>query len=302
MEQNRILHIPVLVQDIITYLRLKKGMVIVDCTIGVGGHAVEILKNTGDSGCLIGIDRDREALKEAKARLGRISTRFRLFHSNYRDVDLILEEAKIAKIDGALFDLGASSFQIDRAERGFSIRLDGPLDMRMDRGDRIKASDIINDYTKRELATVFKKYSDERFASRIADRIVGERSRQRIEKTSRLAEIVTEALPYSYRFRRIHPATKVFMALRIAVNEEIESLQAGLEKIIPFLKKDSRICVISFHSIEDRVVKNRFRELANLHQLKIVTKKPIRPDEEEIEKNPRSRSAKLRVAEKVSET
>ena len=299
MDSNKSLHIPVLAKEVITYLRLKKGMTIIDCTISEGGHAVEILKKIGNSGNLIGIDKDKEALKEAGSRLASMSNRFKLFHSNYKDIDLILEETKIRRIDGALFDLGASSFQMDKTERGFSIKLDGPLDMRMDRGDEIKASDIINRYTKSELVDIFKKYGDEHFGYRIAERIVRERKRESIKNTARLADIVTEALPYRYRFRRIHPATKVFMALRIAVNKEIESLQAGLTKIVPFLNKDSRICVISFHSIEDRVVKNKFRGFAESGELKIITKKPIRPDSEEIKRNPRSRSAKLRVAEGI---
>lgn len=299
MDGNRILHIPVLVKEILIYLQLKKDMAIIDCTIGVGGHAIEILRRIANSGYLIGIDSDREALKEAKSRLTGISDRFKLFHSNYKDVDLILEEAKMTKIDGALFDLGASSLQMDRAERGFSIKLDGPLDMRMDRDNGIKASDIVNSCTKSELAIIFKKYGDEHFAARIAERIIRERKRKRIENTARLASIITEALPYRYRFRRIHPATKVFMALRIAVNKEIENLRIGLTKIAPFLNKGSKICVISFHSIEDRVVKNKFKEFAKSGELKIITKKPIRPNAEEAKSNPRSRSAKLRVAERV---
>jgi 16S rRNA (cytosine1402-N4)-methyltransferase len=296
---NNILHIPVLAKEVITYLQLKKGMIIVDCTVGVGGHAADILKQIGDSGYLIGIDRDEEALEEARKHISCISDRFRLIHSNYKDVDAILAELNIYKVDGALFDLGISSFQMDRAARGFSIKLDGPLDMRMDKNDNIKASDIVNGCSKSELMTIFRKYADEYFAARIADRIIKERRKQHIGSTARLAGIVTDALPYRYRFRRIHPATKVFMALRIAVNNEIESLTRGLSTIIPFLSNGSRICVISFHSIEDRVVKNKFREFAGSRQLKIITKKPVRPNIEEINNNPKSRSAKLRVAEKV---
>jgi len=293
------LHVPVLAEEIITYLGLKKGMVIVDCTIGVGGHAEKILKEIGDSGYLIGIDKDEEALREAKLRLRSISDRFRLFHSNYADIDLILKEAGIRKINGALFDLGISSFQIDRPERGFSIKLDGPLDMRMDRGQEIRASDIINRCARSELADIFREYGDEHFAGRIAERIIRERRRGPIGNTTRLAQIVTGALPYRYRFRRIHPATKVFMALRIVVNKETESLRAGLAKTVSFLGRGARICVISFHSIEDRIVKNRFKEFAKSNRLKIITKKPIRPGIKEAEINPRSRSAKLRVGERI---
>ena len=292
------MHIPVLRGEIIRYLQLKKSMVILDCTVGAGGHAEEILKLIGKSGYLIGLDRDKEALNEARLRLKNISDNFKLIHSNYDMVDSIFKEMKHEKIDGALFDLGISSLQMDKAERGFSIKSDGPLDMRMDRSDGVSASNIVNSFTKDELANVFKKYGDEHFAFRIADRIVRERRKARIETTRRLAEIVRETLPYRMRFKKIHPATKVFMALRIAVNREMESLEAGLARTIPFLNKGSRICVISFHSIEDRIVKNKLRGLAESRDVKIITKKPIRPSREEITNNPRSRSAKLRVAER----
>jgi 16S rRNA (cytosine1402-N4)-methyltransferase len=189
---------------------------------------------------------------------------------------------------------------MDEAERGFSIKSDGPLDMRMDRSGTIKASDIINGYPRLELVEIFKRYGDERFAFRIADRIVKERQKRRIENTSTLAEMIKDVLPYRYRFRRIHPATKVFMALRIVVNKEIESLQTGLAKITPFLNRGSRLCAISFHSIEDRIVKNKFKEFAKAGDLAILTKKPIQPGIEEVRSNLRSRSAKLRVAEKLA--
>lgn len=296
---NNTLHTPVLAKEIITYLQLKEGMVIVDCTVGIGGHASDILKIINNSGYLIGIDRDVESLEQARVRLAVISNRFKLFHSNYKDLDAILNEAKIQKVDGAIFDLGASSFQMDSAARGFSIKLDGPLDMRMDKRDKVRASDIINSSTKSELADIFRKYGDEYFAARIAQNIIAQRRRQRIENTARLADIVSGALPFRYRYRRIHPATKVFMALRIAVNKELENLQAGLVKIAPYLNKSARLCVISFHSIEDRIVKNIFKEFAKSEVLNIVTKKPVRPNAIEINGNPRSRSAKLRVAEKI---
>ena len=299
MNSDKNLHIPVLAKEIVTYLGLKKGAIVLDCTVGAGGHAENILKEIGPSGHLIGIDRDEEILHKAKTRLTKISEKFALFHSNYKYIDSILANKKLNAVDGALFDLGVSSFQMDAKERGFSIKLDGPLDMRMNKDDKIKASDIVNDYGTAELVSIFKEYGDEYFAKRIVSRIERERKRERIENTKRLAKIVEEALPYRYRFRRIHPATKVFMALRIAVNRETESLQAALTKVTPFLSKGARICVISFHSIEDRIVKNRFREFAKSGVLQIVTKKPVRPGREEIINNPRSRSAKLRVAEKL---
>jgi len=299
MESKNILHTPVLLNDVITYLGLKEGMVIVDCTIGVGGHAIEALKLVGKHGFLIGIDRDLEALKAAKNRLHEVSGRFRLFKANFKDVDAVLEKAKIKKIDGALFDFGISSFQIDSPERGFSLKSDGPLDMRMDREDGITASDIVNGCTKEELISIFRRFGEERFAPKIARRILEERKKERIRSTIRLAEIITNALPYSLRFRRIHPATKVFMALRIAVNRETENIEEGLMKIVPYLKEKSRVCAISFHSIEDRIVKNTFKRSAESGLLKIITKKPIIPKAGEASENPRSRSAKLRVAEKI---
>ena len=296
---TKIAHIPVLAKEALSYLALKKGMVIADCTVGMGGHAKAILEEIGDSGYLIGIDRDAEVLKEAKSVLSEIGSNFRLFHSNYKDLDFVLKTAGVEEVDGALFDLGTSSFQLVNAERGFSIKSDGSLDMRMDKNDPLKASDIVNRYSKYELIDIFKKYGDEYFAARIAERIIRAREQGEIKSTAQLAGIVERALPYKYRFRRIHPATKVFMALRIAVNNEIESLEAGLSKIIPFLKKKARLCVISFHSIEDRTVKNAFKELAKLDVFRVLTKKPVQPREEEIMNNPRARSAKLRAAERI---
>jgi 16S rRNA (cytosine1402-N4)-methyltransferase len=297
--ENKIKHVPVLAKEAIDYLAPQKGMIILDCTVGMGGHAAEILSKVGETGYLIGIDRDVEILKEAKVRLGKVSDRFRLFHSNYKDLDSVLNTAGISEIDGAIFDLGASSFQMDSADRGFSIKSDGPLDMRMDKSETLKAADIVNRYSKPELIDIFKKYGDEHFAGRIAEIIVTERRREAIRTTGRLADIIQRVLPYKFRFRRIHPATKVFMALRIAVNKEIESLEMGLSKIAAFLRKDSRLCVIAFHSVEDRVVKNKFKEMARTGTIRIITKKPIQPGQGEMEGNPRSRSAKLRVAEKM---
>ncbi|MFH0840058.1 MAG: 16S rRNA (cytosine(1402)-N(4))-methyltransferase RsmH [Candidatus Omnitrophota bacterium] len=292
-------HIPVLAEETIGYLNLKKGMAILDCTVGMGGHAKEVLEKIGDTGHLIGIDRDEDVLNEAKEILGKTAGSFKLFHSNYKDLDFVLRAAGVEELDGALFDLGVSSFQLISAERGFSIKSDGPLDMRMDKREPLKASDIINRYSKYELIDLFRKYGDEYFAGRIVERIIRARERKKIATTGQLAEIVERAFPYKYRFRRIHPATKVFMALRIAVNDELQNFETGLSKIIPFLKKKARLCVISFHSIEDRIVKNAFKELEKLEIFKIITKKPVQPSEEEIINNPRARSAKLRVAERT---
>ena len=299
MDKDIILHTPVLLDDVITYLDLKKGMVIADCTVGLAGHASEFLRKVGGDGFVIGIDRDMEALEEARRRLHKVSGRFRLFKSNFRDIDLIFEKAGIKKIDGALFDFGVSSFQLSQPERGFSIKHDGPLDMRMDRDETITASDVVNSCTKDELISIFRRFGEERFAHKIAQKIVEARRSGRIKSTKALAEIATEALPYRFRFRRIHPATKIFMAIRIAVNKEIESIEEGLKNIIPYLAPGARMCVISFHSIEDRIVKNLFKAYSKSGMLKIITKKPVVPAQSEASKNPRARSAKLRVAERV---
>lgn len=292
-------HIPVLTKETISYLTLKKGMAILDCTVGMGGHAKEILKEIGDTGRLVGIDMDEEVLRAAKAAIGEAAGNFKLFHSNYKDLNLVLKAAGVEELDGALFDLGVSSFQLLSAERGFSVKTEGPLDMRMNKQEPLKASDIINRYSKYELIDIFKKYGDEYFAGRITEKIIKAREKGKIATTGQLAGIVENALPYKYRFRRIHPATKVFMALRIAVNNEMENFETGLSKVVPFLKKRARLCVISFHSIEDRAVKNAFKELERLGIFKIITKKPVQPGEEEIMNNPRARSAKLRAAERM---
>lgn len=293
------LHIPVLTEEVISSLQLDRGMVVIDATVGAGGHAEKILKKIGDSGYLIGIDKDAYALSHAERKLNLLGKNFKLFHADYKDLDEVLKIANIENVDGALFDLGASSIQLESASRGFSIKYDGPLDMRMDTENELRADDIINDYPKQELIDIFLKYGDEYFAKRIVDKIIYEREKHRIETTAELADIVKRALPYKYRFRRIHPATKVFMALRIAVNSEIESLKAALSKIADVLKNGARISVISFHSIEDRVVKNNFKYLSDKKIFRIINKKPIEAKSEEISINPRARSAKLRVAEKI---
>ena len=293
------MHIPVLKKEIIKYLDPKEGMVIVDCTVGLGGHSADILEKIKDKGQLIGIDLDEDVLRLASHRLSSISRGYRLFHGNYKDVDIILDGAGIERIDGALIDLGISSYQIDTQERGFSLKLNGPLDMRMNKDLKIDAAKIVNHYSKDELCDLFRTYGEERFSSRIASRIVNERRKSNITNTHTLAKIITDAVPAKFRYGRIHPATRVFMALRIAVNDEINNLTEGLKKIVPILKKGGRFCVISFHSIEDRIVKRFYQSLSKAGILNILTKKPVIADEAELELNPRARSAKLRVAEKL---
>ncbi|MBN1872113.1 MAG: 16S rRNA (cytosine(1402)-N(4))-methyltransferase RsmH [Candidatus Omnitrophica bacterium] len=293
------LHIPVLEKETIAYLRPKEGMVILDCTVGAGGHAAEILGKLGGTGLLIGIDLDKDILKLAEEKLRSVSRNYSLIQGNFRDLETILSERNIEGVDGALFDLGISSFQIDSQERGFSIKLNGPLDMRMDRSSGREASKIVNSYSKEDLAELFKKYGDERFSARIAERITKERRRQRIVSTHELARIVTEAIPRRFRNTKIHPATRVFMALRIEVNNEIDNLKSALNMIVRILKTGARLCIISFHSIEDRIVKHTFRNLEKAGKIKVLTKKPIRPSLVEADMNPRSRSAKLRVCERL---
>jgi len=271
----------------------------VDCTVGLGGHACEMLRAIGERGFLIGIDRDMEALKLARDRLHKVSTRVRLYKANFKDIDVVLDRAKLEKIDGILFDLGVSSFQLESPERGFSFQLDGPLDMRMDVTESITASDIVNGCTRQELESIFRRFGEESFARRIAAKLTERRQKARIKSTAELADVVKNTLPYKFRFRKIHPATKVFMALRIAVNRELDNIEEGIRKSLPYLKKGARICVLSFHSIEDRAVKNIFKKHAESGLLNIVTKKPVAPSAGEISENPRARSAKLRVAERT---
>jgi len=275
-------------------------MVVVDCTLGGGGHFQEILKRLDGEGLLIGIDADRETVARVRLKLNHSYSNFRLIHANFRDLDGVLGNLKIESIDAAVMDLGLSSLQLDDPKRGFSIRGDGPLDMRIDSDTDITASKIINRWRKDELTNLFREYGDQRFAARIAKSIVERRKKRKITATRDLAEIVRRALPARLGYgRRIHPATKVFMALRMAVNEEPESLKEGLEKAIRALASGGRLCVISFQSSEDRIVKNLYRRFAKDGLASIITKKPVVPSWGEIKENPRSRSAKMRVCQRM---
>ncbi|MFQ5454651.1 MAG: 16S rRNA (cytosine(1402)-N(4))-methyltransferase RsmH [Nitrospirota bacterium] len=307
-------HIPVLLDKVVEFLRCKEGGIYVDCTIGGGGHAEAVLKIISPDGILIGIDRDREALERAAFRLRKYKKRVILRHGNFFEMQRILGEEGIYRVDGILIDLGMSSFQIDESERGFSFQRDGPLDMRMDRDSDERASDIVNKESEERLAIIIKEYGEERWAKRIARKIIIERAVKPIETTLRLADIVTYSIPGSYRYRRIHPATRTFQALRIAVNRELEFLGGAVKMASTLLNISGRISILSYHSLEDRCVKETFRRLAKgcicppeLYQcvcngkatLSIVTKRPVVPDMEEITCNQRARSAKLRVAERI---
>lgn len=303
-------HIPVMLNEVIHFLNPAKGKVIVDATVGTGGHSKDILKRIMPQGRLVCIDRDQESLQIAEKRLCQIlpadneragggyeSPEF--IHGNFIDVDKILEGLKIKKIDGILFDLGISSFQLGNPERGFSFQNEGPLDMRLDRDSYISAYDLVNNLNEAELSNLLWNFGEERWHNRIARLLVKERERHSISTTLELSNIVLRAVPYKYRFYRIHPATRTFQAVRIAVNRELENLQAAMDKAVELLNRGARICVISFHSLEDRIVKLTFRRLASSGMLKIITPKPLVPASSEVENNPACRSAKLRAAERI---
>ncbi len=304
------LHIPVMRDEVVRLISPKEGGIYVDGTVGLGGHAEAIL-SVAPGAKLIGIDRDEEALSHAKERLSRFADRITLIHGNYRDLSHHLERLGIEGIDGLLLDLGLSSLQLDTPNRGFSFRTDGPLDMRMDPTQGRSAADLVNEADLQELVRILREYGEERFALRIARAITKARP---ITTTGELAEVVRRAIPRRFHERRIDPATRTFQALRIAVNDELRNLQEGLPAGFSALKPGGVIAVISFHSLEDRIVKRFFKEKASPRQGetemgrllpsvspqgKILTKKPIRPTPEEIAKNPRARSAKLRACRKL---
>lgn len=288
-----IIHTPVMLNESLEYLNIKPGDRIVDCTIGEGGHSVEILKRIGEKGLLIGIDKDEDALSRARSRLSLIGSNFVLVHDTFANLSNILENSSVKRVSGIIADLGISSLQLYKAERGFSFMKDGPLDMRMNQSTDITASTLVNSLTESELADVIYYYGEEHLARRIAKAIVVYRKKKRIETTSELAHIVESV----YKRRgRINPATKTFQALRIAVNNELKDLEKFLKEAPLFLNKGGRIVVISYHSLEDRIVKRAF---INNPVLKRVNKKVIIPGRDEVKANPRARSAKMRVAEKL---
>ena len=292
-------HIPVMPDEIIEYLKLSPGKVIVDATLGTGGHALKILERIAPNGRLICVDRDQESLAVAKERLSSYSANCEFAHGNFVDLDKILGDLNISGVDGVLFDLGISSVQLDNPDRGFSFQFEGPLDMRLDRNSYISAYDLVNNLNEDELSELLWNFGQERWHNRIASSLVKERQKRPISTTSELSNIVVKAIPYKYRHSRIHAATRTFQAVRIAVNRELETLQTAIDKAIVLLNKSARICVISFHSLEDRIVKFSFRNLASKGLVNIITPKPLTPTEAEISKNYLSRSAKLRVAERL---
>lgn len=295
------MHQSVLLNKAVSYLNLSKGAVVVDATIGGGGHSEEILKKILPGGRLIGIDADLEALAITRDRLKGFNGSFALVNDNFRNIDRILKIQNIKNIDAALFDIGISSYQMDDLSRGFSIRSDASLDMRMDRNSDITAYDVVNKYKEDKLSEIIETFGQERYHDRIARFIKDARQRKTIDSAQELAAIVKRAVGYKYRNLKIDPATRTFQAIRIFVNDELGALEEALKSAIFWLKMGGRIVVISFHSLEDRIVKNIFKGYSKLGVLKIITKKPLIPEQEEVINNPRSRSAKLRVAERIEE-
>jgi 16S rRNA (cytosine1402-N4)-methyltransferase len=291
-------HIPVMVEEVMDLLRCEPGRTYVDGTLGGGGHGEEILKRTGPDGLLIGMDWDKEAIHEASKRLKPYGNRARIFRENFIHLPEILKTMKIETVDGILLDLGLSSIQLERGERGFSFRGEGPLDMRMDERREHTAADLLNVLPLPELERIILEYGEERWAKRIAKAIVSGRTSKTIQTTEDLRRIVYRTIPKRFQSRRIDPATRTFQAIRIKINEELENLKGILESGWKALTKGGRICIISFHSLEDRMVKEGFRRLEKEGIIRIVTKKPLIPSVEEQENNPHSRSAKLRCGER----
>ena len=292
-------HIPVLVEEVMNLLRCEAHKTYIDATIGGGGHALEVLKRTSPDGIVIGIDWDEEAIAEAKGALVTFGDRIKILRENFVRLPDLLEALNISEVDGILLDLGLSSLQLEKKERGFSLKGEGPLDMRMDRRIDRTAADLLNGLSFQELESTLREFGEERWAKRIAKAILQEREEKPIGTTQELRQIVHRAIPGRFHSRKIDPATRTFQAFRIRVNEELENLRNILETGWTFLKRGGRICVISFHSLEDRMVKETFRRLDTDGMMRRITKKPITPSEEEKQRNPRSRSAKLRCAERV---
>jgi len=292
-------HLPVMVREVLDWLNLKEGHLYVDCTLGGGGHSKAILEKTKGRVCILGIDRDEEALEIAKDQLKAYKNQVIFVRDNFKNLCLILKHQRIEKVNGILYDLGMSSLQVDSPERGFSFRYSAPLDMRMDKRQELTAAEIINETPESELEEIFYRFGEERWAKRIAKFIISQRENSPINTTDDLVEVTRKAIPSKVRHKgKIHFATKIFQALRIKVNDELKNLNEALRDSFCLLSSSGRICVISYHSLEDRLVKRKFKE-AEGKQLRILTKKVIKPSLNEIKINPRARSAKLRVVEKI---
>ncbi|WP_411167958.1 16S rRNA (cytosine(1402)-N(4))-methyltransferase RsmH [Clostridium sp. MB05] len=306
-------HVSVLLNECIEGLNIKEDGIYVDGTLGGGGHSLEILKNLSESGTLIGVDQDKDALKAAGERLQSFKN-VKFVHSNFYNIDSILNNLDIEKIDGMLMDLGVSSYQLDEGDRGFSYMQDAPLDMRMNRENSLSAYEVINEYEEEEIYRIIRDYGEEKFAKRIAKFIVENRQNKPIETTLELVEIIKAAIPARARREGPHPAKRTFQAIRIEVNSELSILNKAIEDGVNRLNKGGRMAIITFHSLEDRIVKVKFKELATSctcpkefpicvcggkAKVKLISRKAIEPTKNEVEENPRSRSAKLRVIERI---
>ncbi|MGL5650347.1 MAG: 16S rRNA (cytosine(1402)-N(4))-methyltransferase RsmH [Paraclostridium sp.] len=307
-------HVSVLLDECIDNLNIKPDGVYVDCTMGGAGHSKEIVKRLSKDGLFIGFDQDINAINTAKERLSEYSDRVKFVHSNFQNLKNELEKIGVYKVDGVLADLGVSSHQLDEADRGFSYMQDAPLDMRMDIRCSFSAYDVVNTYSEAELSKIIKDYGEDNWAKRIAKFIVEERKEKNIETTGELVEIIKKAIPKKARIDGPHPAKRTFQAIRIEVNNELGVITEMIDDAASIMNEEGRICIITFHSLEDRIVKNAFRDLATdcicpphipicqcdkESLVKVITRKPILPTDKEIEENPRSRSAKLRVAERI---
>ena len=310
-------HTTVLLHETVDGLNVRPGGIYVDATLGGGGHASEVCRRLSGTGRLIGIDQDADAIEAAGRRLEGFGEKVTIIRSNYRDMKPELHRLGIDGVDGITLDLGVSSYQLDTADRGFSYRMDAPLDMRMDQRQKMTARDIINGYSEAELFRVIRDYGEDRFAKNIAKHIVAEREKKPIETTGQLNEIIRHAIPMKIQKTGGHPSKRTFQAIRIELNHELEVLRDSLDEMIDMLHPGGRICVITFHSLEDRIVKSAFRRNENpctcpshfpvcvcgkVSKGKVITRKPILPSEEEMESNPRSKSAKLRIFERAEAT
>ncbi|MCY4613155.1 MAG: 16S rRNA (cytosine(1402)-N(4))-methyltransferase RsmH [Nitrospira sp.] len=295
------IHVPVLLEEVVTWLQPRAQGCYLDCTIGLGGTAEQILKSSTPDGVLIGIDLDPHAIAHAQTRLQAYESRVSLFCENFQRVKSVMTLANRDNADGILFDLGVSSAQLDRPERGLSFQQDGPLDMRMNPTHGQTAEDLVNTLPETQLANIIHELGEERYSRRIARAIVRVRRQAPLRTTMDLSRVIRQSVPQSYRHGRLHPATRTFQAFRMAVNDELDALKTGLDEVVDVLAPGGRLCVISFHSLEDRVVKQTFRRLAHEapDHWTILTKKPVSPSLQERRVNPRARSAKLRVLERT---
>ena len=306
-------HKSILLNECMEGLSIKEDGIYVDGTLGGGGHSFHILERLGERGRLIGIDQDEDAIKAATKILEAFANKVTIVRDNYEHFQTILSTLSIPKVDGILLDLGVSSYQFDEADRGFSYRFDAPLDMRMDRRQDFTAKDLINNYSEQELYHIIRDYGEDKFARNIAKHIVKEREKKPIETTFELSEIISHAIPMKMRVQGGHPAKKTFQAVRIALNRELEVLEESIEGMIKALNPEGRLCIISFHSLEDRIVKKAFRTAEDpcicpkdfpictcgrKSLGRVISKKAIIPSDLEMEENPRARSAKLRIFER----